>query len=289
MTKHSVDIVIPVHDALNLVKECLATVHKTRQPEHHRIILIDDGSEDATAQELRGFASTFPAVELLTNSQATGFTKAANKGLRHSTAEMVIVLNSDTQVSTGWIDKMESVLFDTPGVGIVGPLSNAASHQSIPRTEPNAEERLLRQTATNSLPPGMTIESASTFLESIDWKAPIRVPLVHGFCFAISRALIDAVGYFDEVLFPHGYGEENDYCLRATDAGWSLAIAPDTYVWHHKSGSYDLDTRAKLAKQGGAALREKYGAQRIATVIAAMRATSDRIYPHVERISNATN
>lgn len=274
MKKRTVDIIIPVHNALALVRACLQTVEGSRDPGIHRIIIVNDGSSWATRDHLRKFAKDSTNLELLENPVATGFTKAANRGLRASAADMSIVLNSDTQVSHGWIQKLEKVLFETPGVGIVGPLSNAASYQSIPRYAATPAERLQRQTAINPLPPGMTIGDVNAFLEAKRAKTPVRVPLVHGFCFVLKQELIKEVGYFDEVAFPNGYGEENDYCLRAVDAGWGLAIAVDTYVWHQKTGSYSFETRSKLVSAGMEALKTKYGELRISNAVESMQATA---------------
>jgi hypothetical protein len=87
------------------------------------------------------------------------------------------------------------------------------------------------------------------------------VPLVNGFCFAIKSAVIDAIGLFDEKLFPNGYGEENDYCLRAGKAGFSGAIADDCYLFHAKSRSYSHETRRELGRQARLILGQKYGAE----------------------------
>jgi GT2 family glycosyltransferase len=270
-----IDIVIPVHNAIDLVTTCLDSVENSRDASRHRLILVDDGSDNLTASALREHAVQNPGVELLRNEDPGGFTKAANRGLRHSSAEMVIVLNSDTEVPTNWLSKIAQALFSVPGVGVVGPLSNAASHQSIPRSEANLSERSRRQTARNALPPGMSLESANAYLETISWPGPVRVPLVHGFCFAVKKEVLRTVGYFDEVLFPEGFGEENDYCLRASDAGWGLALAVDTYVWHEKTGSYDVERRARLVEQSKGVLTAKYGKPRIRCVTAAMKDASE--------------
>src|SRR5690606_36422617 len=108
-----------------------------------------------------------------------GYTKAANQGLAASTGEFVILLNSDTIVTNGWAEKLADAAFSLPGVGIVGPLSNAASHQSIPEHRSS-----LNQTAINELPPGYSADDMNRLCEK--WTVVDvlpRVPLVHGFCF----------------------------------------------------------------------------------------------------------
>ena len=273
----TVDIVIPVHNALDLVTKCVNSLLRHRNQRIHRIILVDDGSGTETADYLASIAKTTTHCTLLRSDSATGFTKAANRGLRESTADMVIVLNSDTEVPSRWVEKIAEVMFNTPGVGIVGPLSNAASYQSIPRQQPNEKERLAGQTPINELPSGMTLEDVNRWLEQNMDPTPVRVPLVHGFCFAIRREVINDVGVFDEEAFPQGFGEEDDYCIRAVDAGWSLAIATNTYVWHEKSGSYTSETRRALVASGREVFLARHGHQRRTNALAALRAQGEQL------------
>ena len=257
-----IDVIVCVHNALDDVRQCLESVRKARQGYNQKLILIDDGSDKPTAKFLKEFASTAPWVELHRSETATGYTKAANRGMAASTGELVIFLNSDTVVTDSWAEKMADAVFSTAGAGIVGPMSNAASHQSIP------EHRSSRQqTAVNELPPELSADQMSRYCEqwSVDGVLP-RVPLVHGFCFGVTRAVIDGIGFFDEANFPRGYGEENEYCFRAVDAGFGLVIATHTYVFHAKSKSYG-DARLSLAKAGSEVLRQLHGRRRIERAI----------------------
>lgn len=254
-----IDVVYCVHNALEDVKLCLASVAKYRKSPNLKLIIIDDGSDQPTAEFLRSYQQKYQWVKLIRNESGSGYTKAANQGMRASRGEFVILLNSDTIVTDGWSEKMAAAVFSTPGAGIAGPLSSAASHQSIPNHLGGTE-----QTATNDLPAKLTPDIVNKHCEewSVAGYYPI-VPLIHGFCFGIKREVIDANGYFDEESFPFGYGEENDYCFRATDAGFGMVVATNTYVYHAKSKSYTDDRRIALMKQGNARLRELRGRERI--------------------------
>ena len=262
-----IDIVVCVHNALEDVQLCLESVHRTRNGERQRLIIIDDGSDQSTARYLEEFARNAPWIELHRNEHARGYTKAANQGLSASIGELVILLNSDTIVTDGWAEKMADAVFSTPGAGIVGPMSNAASHQSIPEHRSSKD-----QTAVNDLPPGLTAEDMNRYCEQ--WTAAHvlpRVPLVHGFCFGVTREAIDRIGFFDEGSFPNGYGEENDYCVRAVDAGFGIVIATHTYVFHAKSKSYAALERVALMKAGSEALRRLHGRARIQRSVRSMQ------------------
>ena len=98
-----------------------------------------------------------------------------------------------------------------------------------------------------------------------------RVPLVHGFCFGVTREAIDRIGFFDEGRFPNGYGEENDYCVRAVNGGFSLVIATHTYVFHAKSKSYVGPEHVALMKAGSEALGRLHGLARIQRSVRSMQ------------------
>lgn len=257
--ERTVDIVVCVHNALEDVRACLASVLATRNREKHGLILMDDGSDAATAEFLASVSDETPNCDLYRYEVAQGYTRAANRGLAESTGELVVLLNSDTIVTDRWVEKLCDAVFTTPGAGIVGPLSNAASRQSIPEYKSTEN-----QTAINPLPPGHTPEDMNAHCEAwtVEHVLPLS-PLVHGFCFGITRDVLDRIGLLDEVNFPRGYGEEDDYCFRATDAGFLLVLATHTYIYHAKSRSYTDDIRIPIAKASSRRLQKLYGTPRI--------------------------
>jgi GT2 family glycosyltransferase len=261
-----IDVVVCVHNALNEVRQCLDSILRARVSEQQRLIIIDDGSDDPTARYLEEFARAVALAELHRNDQASGYTRSANQGLARSSGELVILLNSDTIVTDAWAEKLADAVFSTSGAGIVGPISNAASHQSIPENWGSTS-----QTAINKLPLGVTAEDLNRCCER--WTvadALPRVPLIHGFCFGITRTAIERIGMFDEANYPRGYGEEDDYCFRATDAGFGLVVATHTFVYHAKSKSFSNPERMSLMKAGSQTLTRTHGRARIARAVRSM-------------------
>lgn len=252
----SVDIIVCVHNALDDVKRCLdALLSKTTPP--YRLILVDDGSGDDT----RAFIDDFVVgqqVRLIRHAQAQGYTLAANAGLRASSAEFVVLLNSDTIVTDGWLDRMIACASTAHEIGLVGPLSNTASWQSVPEIFDADGDW-----AVNTIPAGYDLDRLAALIATSSAHLYPRVGFLNGFCILIKRALIDDIGIFDEANFGGGFGEENDYCLRAVDAGWSLAVADDTYVYHAQSKSYSHERRLALVQQADKNLRKKHADEAI--------------------------
>jgi len=249
--KASVDIVICVHNALADIQRCLASVLKyTSLP--FTLTLVDDGSDDDTRRYLVDFAKEHQCA-LLRNDQALGYTLAANQGLRQSSAEFVILLNSDTIVTPNWVDCMIACAQSDSKIGLVGPLSNAATYQSIPEIIVNGDW------AVNPLPPNIPVAQMGEWVSNKSWRLYPEMKFLNGFCLMIRHQVIDQIGIFDEENFGVGYGEENDYCLRARQAGWKLALADDTYVFHAQSRSYNQGRRLILSERANTTLAQKYG------------------------------
>jgi GT2 family glycosyltransferase len=246
-----VDIIVCVHNALNDVTICLNSIIRHSLPPYH-LIIVDDGSGEETKLFLEQFAHENQAT-LLRNDQAKGYTFAANQGLRESKEPFVILLNSDTIVTPFWLDRLIACANSSDKIGIVGPLSNTASWQSIPEIEQNGDW------ATNPLPLDLTVEQMGNRVGALATRLYPRLPFLNGFCLLIKRKLIENIGYFDEENFGAGYGEENDYSLRAGKAGWELAVADDVYIFHAQSKSYSHERRKQLADRAYQILVSKHG------------------------------
>lgn len=246
-----VDIIVCVHNALADVSRCLDSVNAhTTHP--YNLIIVDDGSDVETAHFLAEYAQK-NSVTLLRSEQATGYTRAANRGLRASRGTFVVLLNSDTIVTQGWLDRMVSCAQTDPKIGIVGPLSNTASWQSIPRIEEDGDW------AENALPEGISVERMGKLVAEQSSRLYPDLPFLNGFCLMVNRRLIEEIGLFDEDGFGEGYGEEDDYALRARKAGWKLALADDAYIYHAQSKSYSNERRRMLSARAGKLLAAKHG------------------------------
>jgi GT2 family glycosyltransferase len=247
-----IDIIVPVYNACDDVLLCLSSlVEKTDLL--HRVIIINDGQETRTADMLRAFERSFNHIEVQTNPENIGYTKSVNKGIKASNANWVVVLNSDTIVSEGWLGKLMNCALTEERIGMVGPLSNAASWQSVPEIQDKSGDWHL-----NPLPIGLSIDDFSSLVEKHSVREYPSVGVINGFCQLINMELLDEIGLLDEIAFPIGYGEENDMCARAVKAGYKLLLADDTYVFHAKSKSFGHEQRKKLAKQGSESLKKKH-------------------------------
>lgn len=253
-----IDVVVPVYNALQDVQRCLFAIENKTDGFDINIYVVNDASEIETSEWLREFCSSRPQFSLIENYENKGYTKTVNIGLRKCKGDYIVTLNSDTIVTDGWISYMVRCMKSDITIGVVGPLSNAASWQNVPNL---LDEN--NQFAVNELPTDWEPDDMALVVRAASKCHYPKVPFVNGFCFMISRQAFEIVGLLDEETFPTGYGEENDYCIRVAQSGFSLAICDDAYVYHAKSKSFGHEKRKELSKKGSESLKAKHGKENI--------------------------
>lgn len=226
-SRPGVDIVIPVHNARALVLACLASVARHARGDY-RIVVIDDASTDATlVGDLARFARDNDRAVLLTNRVNLGFVGTANRGMRNAGGRDVLLLNSDTVVSEGFLEGLSAAAYSGPRVGMCSPLSNNATICSVPEF-----------CADNPLPPGVTLEEMAALILRTSRKLRPELVTPHGFCLFLRADMLAELGFFDEHHFGKGFGEENDLGERARKRGFRTILADDVYVWHAGKASF---------------------------------------------------
>jgi GT2 family glycosyltransferase len=264
--KPNVDVVVCVHDALEDVRRCLCSLLDSTD-RRFRLILVDDGSAVPTASFLADLAARYPAVTLVRRAEPPhGYTLAANVGLRTGVGDYVVLLNSDAVVTPEWLGRLVDYGERHPQVGILGPLSNAASHQSVPALRDDGAW------ATNPLPNWLTVDGMAMIVARAAPRVDARLPFVNGFCYVVKRRVVQAIGEFDEKRFAAGYCEENDYSHRAYKQGFGLAVVDDVYVHHAKSRSYGNEGRSELAKRHYEAFLDKHDREELQELVRSMEA-----------------
>lgn len=217
----------------------------------YRVLLVDDGSPQALGASL--CEPYGDRCQLVRQPQNLGYTRTVNAALGMVDSDTIVLMNSDCVAPTGWYQNLHTALNSAEDIGAAGPLSNAASWQSVPH-----RFDLMGGWKVNALPKGYTVQRFAELVENLSQRHYPSVPLLNGFCVAYRRSAISATGLFDEEHFPRGYGEENDYFIRMGQAGYRCIVADDTWVYHAKSQSFGPEA-AQLSKQGGRNFNKKWG------------------------------
>ena len=233
---NSIDVIIPVYNAFDDVVRCVDSVRRHTASDC-RIVLIDDCSSD---DRIAAFFAMLEAeadtrIVLLKNPANVGFVSSVNRGMSLSHSD-VVLLNSDTVVTSGWLVKLKRCADSDSTIGTITPFSNNAEICSFPFFCQN-----------NSLE-GVDIEAVNRAMEAVAIPGYPDIPTAVGFCMYIRRALLDKIGVFDAETFGLGYGEENDFCMRAIDAGYRNVLCGDTFIAHVGSRSFSSKTEALKAR-----------------------------------------
>lgn len=214
-------IIIPTFNGKVLLKNCIYSIKQhTEQP--YEIIVVDNGSSDGTVDFCRQEQISF--ISLPSN---TGFPTACNKGLKLASGDALLLLNNDVIVSRNWLKNMQRCLYSRRDIGLVGPLTNYASgRQQIDMPYTNLEEMSLQLNEP----------------DSTKWQ---RVDRIVGLCMLFKRELMEDIGLLDERFSP-GHYEDDDYCMRARNAGYRLIMSGDVFVFHHGSASFVQQDESKV-------------------------------------------
>lgn len=218
-------IIVPVFNALDKLEACLGSIARTVS-DNAEILLIDDASTDKGVQPLlQDWVSEAKSQRrLITHAENMGFVATANHGMRVATKD-VILLNSDTEVTVGWLQHLMACLQSDPSIATATPWSNNGEIVSIPGF-------------CVANPPPADADAVATVVAGCGHATYPELPTAVGFCMAISSPAIKRIGVFDEASFGRGYGEENDFCQRAGQAGLRNVLCDNAYVVHHGGASF---------------------------------------------------
>lgn len=245
----TVDVVMPVYGGRALALQAIESVLGASTREAFELVVVDDASPDPLLRgELQALAEA-GLITLMENERNVGFVGAVNRGVALHPDRDVVLLNSDVRVFGDWLDRLLAAL-RTPRTATATPFSNAATILSYPAT-----------LCENRLPPGGDIAQWDRLCAAMDMPV-VDIPTGVGFCMAVSRACLNQIGTFDRERFGRGYGEENDFCLKATAAGWRHVAAPHLFVWHRGGTSFgdERETLVEAAQSIIEALHPGYAA-----------------------------
>jgi len=230
-------IVIVSWNTKEYLLHCLRSIFEMGQGMGWEIIIVDNGSYDESGSEVK---KVFPSVYVIQNQENLGFSKAVNQGLQKASGRYVLLLNPDTQMKEGAIERLVSFMDAHSDVGVAGAqLLNAdGSKQNSIANFPSLGTELLNKSLLRWLFPKKFPGKERRY------SGPVEVDSVIGACMMVRRDALDRVGLLDEDYFL--FLEETDWCYRMKKAGWKIYHAPQAEVYHFQGKS--AETEKKKAK-----------------------------------------
>ncbi|HSS20765.1 MAG TPA: glycosyltransferase family 2 protein [Pyrinomonadaceae bacterium] len=234
-----------------LLKNCLKSVAQSPPSLRYEIVIVDNASADDSVAWLRSHAvaELLPGIDIhvIENAENTGFSKANNQAIAYSQAPMLFLLNPDTEVLSGAIDTLITCLNSDERIGACGPrllnTDGSLQHSVWPNPQTPWEIVLNGLGLWRLIPGGLR----GRLLLGRHWDHAQRrsVPILFGAAVLARHKMIDEVGGLDERF--HMYGEDYEWCLRITRAGWKLVFEPAAEVTHH-GGQFSLQRWTTLEK-----------------------------------------
>lgn len=216
-----IDVIVPVYRGLEDTRRCLESLLAFPQWIGVEIIVIDDASPEPALVDYLVELASMSRISLLRNAENAGFVATVNRGMALHNHRDVVLLNSDTQVAGDWLERLACCAYSDPAIGTATPFSNNATICSYPRF-----------CEVNPLPEGWSLAMLDGLFRQVNAGQWVELPTGVGFCMYIRRDCLREMGLFDVANFGTGYGEENDFCMRATKAGWRNVLCADTFVYH---------------------------------------------------------
>ena len=237
----AVDVIVPVHGGGTQTLACLDSVLASL-PRGSRLHVVDDASPDPALAAALDALARRGRIRLLRLPRNRGFPAAANAGIAAAGGRDVVLLNSDTVTPPGWLEALTVAARSAPDIATVCPLSNEATILSYPKPE-----------GGNPMPDLAGTIRMAALARRANGASLVDIPVAVGFCMFIRRDCLDQIGAFRDDLFAQGYGEENDFCLRARHRGWRHVAAPGVFVAHQGGASFRT-ARIHLQQRNAAVL-----------------------------------
>jgi GT2 family glycosyltransferase len=234
-------VVIVTYNSAREIGACLTALAEARPAMDHEIVVVDNASTDDTVARVR---RDWPSVDLVEAGANLGFAAGNNVGIRRTTGSLVLLLNPDTRVTPGAIDRLALALFEREDAAVAGPRivdgTGRAELSFGPMLSPlnDLGQMLLRAATDRGVPVVVRrVERMTRQPRTVDW--------VTGACLLIRRRDLEAVGLLDERFFL--YAEDVDLCTAVRASGRTVLFVPDAEVVHLRGRSATSAQGAALA------------------------------------------
>lgn len=222
-------LVVLLYHSADYIGPCLASIARLEH-KPDELIIVDNASTDGSAERAEADANRLGLrATVLALERNLGCCGGNNVGWRHSSADVVVFLNPDTEVTSSFLREILVPFVTRPDVGIVG------SKIYYPGT------RRLQHAGARIFANGRTEHFGAGEEDHGQHDVPRECDYVTGAAIAVRRSILEALGGFDEDFFP-AYFEEVDLCTRARGLGWRVLYWPHAVLYHHESVSLGVES-----------------------------------------------
>ena len=217
-----ISIIVVTYNNLAYTKLCLESIIENTEYPNFEVIIVDNGSTDATPEYLDSLQECRFEIRVIKNTNNRGFAPANNQGFEASTGRYIVFLNNDTIVTPGWLFRLYRHLINNPSAGMVGPVTNNIGNEAMVEVDYSDLIDINRY----------AVQRSAQF-DGISFE--IRVLAL--FCSMISRRLFQNIGGLDE-RYQIGMFEDDDLAIKISKAGLNCICAEDVFIHHFHGVSF---------------------------------------------------
>lgn len=220
----------------DLLHTCLQSLYEDPDAQEWEVIVVDNGSSDGSCGMV---AASFPDARLVQNRENLGFAVGNNHAMELARGDHILLLNPDTRVEAGALNRLIHFMTENPDVGAVGPklLSADGSVQLSCGIRPSLRTELVNKTLLHNLFPFYKLGRwHHDKIRNVDW--------VMGACILVRKSVVEEIGRLDPAIFM--FYEDLDWCLRIRDSGWRICYFPFSRVHHLRGASTRQNLRNML-------------------------------------------
>ena len=250
------DIVLVSYNTAEYTKRAIESVYAETHDTDCKIIMVDNDSKDNSVDIIQ---NSFPNIEIIQTGKNLGFAAGVNIGVKASDSDYVLLLNPDTVILDGAIDKLMAFAKKTPQAGIWGGIT---LNNDLSLNPNNARARLSFKTLLFSALGLSKVFNNSCFFNHDNYgcwdrTSDRKVDVITGCFFLTPRSLWEKLEGLDETFFM--YAEEADYCIRAIQEGYQPQVTATAKIIHH-GGVSETNISGKMLKllKGKAELINKH-------------------------------
>ena len=245
-----VTVIVPVYGDYEATRDCLEGLRNELRASGHRAILVNDVTPEPRIAKYLSELAAEDGIEVIVNARNLGFSGSVNRALARVLQGDVILLNADTIVPPGFINRLATLARSSADIGTLTPLSNNGEFTSFPAAN-----------VSNPLGSREFVKQIDAIAAKTNAGQVVDIPSGIGFCLYVTRACLDHVGFLSDA-FGAGYLEDTDLCLRARGHGLRNVCATSVYVGHAGSKSFGPRKRALVVRNLGI-LERRYPKHRV--------------------------
>lgn len=243
--EEQIDIIIPVYNGFDYLKILFESIFANTYG-NYRLIVCDDSSTDIrVGQYLKKLDAENENLIYIENNINLGFIGTVNHSLKYVKNHFVI-LNTDTEVPSGWLERLMHPIFNNSNVASTTPFTNSGTVCSFPN-----------YLMDNEIYRNLSVGSLDNFFSYLNPKVNINIPTGVGFCMGVNFDVVKKIGFFD-IVYGKGYCEENDWCRRAVEHGFVNVHVANLFVYHKHGGSFLSKEKTDLQKENYKILCKRY-------------------------------